>query len=417
MAHPRIHPLNAVSCALLLLGGAAQAQSVTPPGDDISARVELLERQVAEQRSIIDTLRGTLSWDRLATYRGAGVPAGGAQVAQAPAKEAEPVGKAPETQGRPPEVAPIFEQPGVLTQPGQYVLEPSVQYGYSSSNRVALVGYTIIPALLIGLIDVREVKRNTVTGALAARFGITRRLEMEIRAPYVYRSDSTVSREITVGTATDRVFSSSGMAMGDLEIGARYQLNEGGIDTPFYIASMRFKTRTGKDPFDVITDCQTRCVGNTTGTGLPLDLPTGSGFYSLQTGLTVLYPSDPAVFFGSVTYTHNFARDNVSRKVLNGEEEFLGTIAPGGVLGFNFGMGLALNEKSSLSLGYDHSSVGRLRANGEAATGSVRTQLATLLLGYSYRFNSKYSLSVSVGAGLTADTPDVTISVRLPMTF
>ena len=417
MAHQKTHQLNAVSCALLLLSSAAHAQTVTHPGDDISARVESLERQVAEQRAIIDNLRGTLSWDRLATDRGAGAPAGGAQVAQAATKEAEPVGQAPDSQSRPPEVAPIFEQPGVLTQPGHYVLEPSVQYGYSSSNRVALVGYTIIPALLIGLIDVREVKRNTVTSALAARFGITRRLEMEIRAPYVYRSDSTVSREIIVGTATNRVFSSSGMAMGDLEFGARYQLNDGGVDTPFYIASMRFKTRTGKDPFDVVTDCQTRCVGNTTGTGLPLDLPTGSGFYSLQAGLTVLYPSDPAVFFGSVTYTHNFARDNVSRKVLNGEEEFLGTIAPGGVLGFNFGMGLALNEKSSLSLGYDHSSVGRLRANGEVATGSVRTQLATLLLGYSYRLNNKYSLSVSVGAGLTADTPDVTISVRLPITF
>lgn len=417
MANQKIHRLHAVSCALLLIGGSVQAQDTLRPGDDISARVEVLERQVAEQRAIIDSLRSTVGWDRLATSRGAGVPTGGNQLAQANTNDAAPVGKAPEAQSRPPEVAPIFEQPGVLTQPGQYVLEPSVQYGYSSSNRVALVGYTIIPALLIGLIDIREVKRNTVTGALAARFGVTRRLEMEIRAPYVYRSDSTVSREIIVGTATDSAFPSSGMGMGDLEFGARYQLNEGGIDTPFYIASMRFKTRTGKDPFSVVTDCQTRCVGNTTGTGLPLDLPTGSGFYSLQGGLTVLYPSDPAVFFGSVTYTHNFARDNVSRKVLYGEEEFLGTIAPGGVLGFNFGMGLALNEKSSFSLGYDHSSVGRLRVNGEVPAGSVRTQLATLLLGYSYRFNSKYSLSVSVGAGLTADTPDVTISVRLPMTF
>ncbi|NCV15701.1 MAG: acetate kinase, partial [Betaproteobacteria bacterium] len=43
-------------------------------------------------------------------------------------------------QARPPEVAPIFEQPGLLTPPGQYVVEPSLQFGYSSSNRVALVG-------------------------------------------------------------------------------------------------------------------------------------------------------------------------------------------------------------------------------------------------------------------------------------
>ena len=281
---------------------------------------------------------------------------------------------------------------------------------------MALVGYTVIPALLVGLIDVREVKRNTMTGALAARFGVTNRLELEVRAPYVYRFDDTISRESIAG-ATDRVFSASGMKMGDLELGARYQLNEGGIDTPFYIGTLRFKSRTGKDPFEVVTDCTTRCVNNLDGTGLPLDLPTGSGFYSGQVGLTVLYPSDPAVFFGSVTYLHNFARDNVNRTLLNGASESLGTIAPGDVYGFNFGMGLALNEKSSFSLGYDQSSVGPTRQDGKVVAGSVRVQLATLLLGYSYKLSPKTSLNVSVGAGLTRDTPDLSLTVRLPITF
>ncbi len=327
------------------------------------------------------------------------------------------VGQAPVSDGRPPEVAPLFEQPQVLTPKGHYVLEPSLQYGYSSTNRVALVGYTIIPALLIGLVDVREVKRNTVTAALATRYGVTNRLELEVRLPYVYRSDDTVSREINAGTATERVFSATGMHLGDIELGARYQLNDGGMDSPFYIGTLRYKSRTGKDPFSVVTDCVQRCVGNTTGTGLPLDLPTGSGFTSLQGGLTMLFPSDPAVFFGSVTYTHNFSRDNVTRQVLNGEEEFLGTIAPGDVIGFNFGMGLALNEKSTFSIGYDHSTVSRTELNGQAVPGSVRTQLGTLLLGYSYRLTPKTSLNLSVGAGLTRDTPDLSLTLRLPMMF
>jgi hypothetical protein len=43
--------------------------------------------------------------------------------------------------------------------------------------------------------------------------------------------------------------------------------------------------------------------------------------------------------------------------------------------------------------------------------------LATLLLGYSYRFNPSSTLNVSVGAGLTRDTPDVSLTVRLPVTF
>jgi hypothetical protein len=57
----------------------------------------------------------------------------------------------------------LFEQPGILTSKGKLVLEPSIAYSYSSSNRVALVGYTVIPALLIGLVDVREVKRKQPT--------------------------------------------------------------------------------------------------------------------------------------------------------------------------------------------------------------------------------------------------------------
>ena len=340
-----------------------------------------------------------------------------AGAAGAQTSEVQPVGKAPVPDSRPPEVAPIFEQPGVLTPKGGYVLEPSMQFGYSSSNRVALIGYSIIPALLIGLIDVREVKRNTVTAALTGRYGASNRLELEMRVPYVYRSDATVSREALIPGATEGVFDANGLHLGDVELGARYQLNDGGIDKPFFIGSMRFKSRTGTDPFEVVTDCKQRCENNLSGTGLPLDLPSGSGFNSLQVGLTALFPSDPAVFFGSVTYLHNFSRDNVNRKILNGEYESLGTISPGDVVGFNFGMGLAINEKSTLSIGYDHSSVGRTESNGEVVKGSVRTQLGTLLLGYAYRLSPKTTLNVSVGAGLTRDTPDVSLTVRLPVSF
>lgn len=339
------------------------------------------------------------------------------QLAQADTAPQAAVGRPPQADSRPPEVAAIFEQPGVLTQPGHFVLEPSFQYGYSSSNRVALVGYTVIPAILIGLIDVREVKRNTAIAAFAARAGVTKRLELEVRVPYVYRNDDTVDREIFQGTASDQVFSESGSGLGDVEFSARYQMNDGGVDKPFYIGGLRYKTRSGKDPFEVVTDCTQRCIAGTTGTGLPLQLPTGSGFESLQASVTMLYPSDPAVFFGSLSYTYNLPRSGVSRTVLNGQQEFLGTVAPGAIIGFNFGMGLALNEKSSFSIGYDHSAVGRTLQNGEVLAGSVVTQLGTLLLGYSYRFNSSTTLNVSVGAGLTRDTPDVSITVRLPITF
>jgi hypothetical protein len=148
------------------------------------------------------------------------------------------------------------------------------------------------------------------------------------------------------------------------------------------------------------------------------ELPTGSGFYGLQPSLTVLLPSDPAVFFGSVSYLYSFKRDNVVRKIdVAPYTEPLGTIQPGGVLGFNFGMGLGLNDRASFSIGYDHSSVGRTYQNGQPAADSVRVQLGTLLLGFAYRLNDRQTVNLSLGVGATTDTPDVTLTLRVPTSF
>lgn len=421
----------ALACSLLSFTAASHAQSVPGAGNEGDARIQQLRQQLDEQARQMVVLKQAVAEQEARQrelQRLLGLEPGpvASQIAPPPStasrtadtdRRAVQVGSAPPQEFQPPVVAPLFDQPGILTPKGKFVLEPSLQYSYSSSNRVALVGYTIIPALLIGLVDVREVKRNTVTGALTTRYGLSNRLELEARLPYVYRSDASISREIFTGSAAENAFSNSGRSIGDIEVAARYQLNEGGVNRPYLLGTLRFKSRTGKDPFEVVTDCVTRCIGNTTGTGLPLDLPTGSGFYSLQPGLTWLFPSDPAVFFGGFSYTHNFKRSNVSRLVLNGERESIGSVEPGGILGVNFGVGLALNDKSSLSIGVDLNSVGRTRQNGDPVRGSVRTQLASLLLGYSYRYSEKTTFSLTVGAGMTRDTPDLSVNLKIPMSL
>jgi hypothetical protein len=95
----------------------------------------------------------------------------------------------------------------------------------------------------------------------------------------------------------------------------------------------------------------------------------------------------------------------------------LGTVDPGDVIGYNFGMGLALNEKSSFSLGYDGASVGKTTISSQANNLSTRVQLGTLLLGYSQRMSPATSVGLTVGVGVTRDTPDVTLGLRVPMSF
>jgi hypothetical protein len=370
-----------------------------------SAKLELLQAQLSEQQEIIASLREAVGEEVLEQQRG-----GGANVP-------EPVGEAPKKETRAPEVARIFSEPTALTRGGDFVLEPSIQSSYWASDRVALVGYTVIPAVLIGLVDVRRVKTTNMVGALTARYGFGNRLEYEVRVPYLYTSVDTVSREILTGSAQDNVFNAEGHGLGDIDATVRFQFNKGDYSKPFWLGWLRYRWHTGKDPFEVATDCVQRCVSNTTGTGLPLEMPTGTGFNAAQAGVTWLYASDPAVFFGGASYLHNFPRDNLTRTLVVGEPEPLGEIAPGDIWGFNVGMGLSLNEKASFSIGYDQSTIGRTKQNGVAVPGSVRMTLGNLLLGVSYRYNPTSTLNLSVGVGVTRDTPDVSFTMRTPLTF
>lgn len=447
---PTRTPLAGACAVALVFSGVAHAQSAAqdPNASRLDAlqhqvdaqarRIGALEHAMSERDDQLAALQRTLDRGYLDQLRARGVqdttpaPTTATTTPSSPASfppsydqtpPERPVGKAPDTGNRPPEVARIFEEPSVLTPKGHFILEPSLQFGYSATDRVALVGYTVIPAILIGLIDVRQVKTTTETAALTLRYGLTKRLELEARVPYSHINTDTISREVFTGTAQDRVFTAGGSGIGDVELAARYQFSEGSLDKPFYVGWLRYKSRTGKDPFEVVTDCVQRCIGsvtdpsNTTGTGLPLDLPTGSGFQALQGGVTWLYASDPAVLFGSFSYLHNFPRHNVSRHVLDGRSEFIGDVDAGDIIGFNLGMGLSLNERFSLSLGYDQSFVGRTRQNGVALPGSARVVLGTLLIGGSYRFSDLHTVNFSLGIGVTRDTPDVTLTVRTPFSL
>jgi hypothetical protein len=140
-------------------------------------------------------------------------------------------------------------------------------------------------------------------------------------------------------------------------------------------------------------------------TGLQTELPTGSGFWGIQASLTTIYPSDPAVLYGGVSYLYNIGREVGAS---------FGSVNPGDAMGFNFGMGFALNERISLSIGYDHSAIGKTKQNGAALLNSVLTHVGSLVLGYSFRLSDRTNLNLSLGAGLTEAAPDVQLTLRIP---
>lgn len=411
----------AAGSATLIVSGPVHAQ---PASDDAEVRalaqrieagerrLRALEAQLQEERRMLAAIRR--AFQQQMRYGDADLAAmagrGAGDLAQAPVTDTPgvtpppvpsgPVGEAPPQPAQPAAPARIFDEPTALTPHGRFVLEPSYQFVHSTDNRVALVGFSVIPAITIGLIDVRRVSRDIHTLALTGRYGVTSRFEVEAKVPWVHASSNTQTRALATPSFTDETFDASGSGLGDIELAARYQFNAFRGDNAVYIGHLRYKSRTGTGVFEVPID----------ETGLQTELPTGSGFQGLQTGVTFLYPSDPAVFFGGAAYTYNFARD-----VGHG----FGRVRPGSVVDLNAGMGLALNERASFSIGYQHSIVGSLQQRDPEEVARVlartgRLQLGTMRFGLGYRLTPKTNLNVSLGIGVTDDTPDFELTVRFP---
>ncbi|MGE0469144.1 MAG: hypothetical protein AB7P19_07085, partial [Nitrospira sp.] len=306
-----------------------------------------------------------------------------------------PVGVAPESK---PEILPswmvrTFDLPGagVLTPKGTLIVEPYLQFAHLSSNRVTLTGFSILPAIVIGLINIQGVSRDIYTAALVGRYGLTNRLEVEVRVPYLYREDSITQRRIGQEDTTDTLSTFNGWGLGDVEATGRFQINQGGPDKPYFIGFTRFKSTSGTGPFEVPIDPLTR---------VQTELPTGSGFYIFQPGLTMLYPSDPVVLFSSVSFIYNIPRD-----VGGG----IGRVDPGSGGNANLGIGVSLNEKLSLTLGYDHTIFSKptSASNLLLTTAPQVTHIGVLLLGGSYRWSDRSFINFVVGVGATREAPDL----------
>ncbi|MDA0380596.1 transporter [Vibrio owensii] len=294
-------------------------------------------------------------------------------------------------------VSDVIDRPGVLTPRGQWSFDTSLSYTQNSSNKVSVVGYTVLPTLIVGRIEVSDADRTTVTVGLTARYGLTNATELEVRLPYVYRNDQIATRPIQDGSNADVVNTTiDGGGMGDVELAIRHQLN---FDSaPYWVGGLRVKSDTGRSPYDVSID---------EGSNSFSDVPTGSGFWSFEPSISMIYPTDPAVLYANLSYIYNL-EDNVTVGDTKADVDLGDTISLAG------GMGFAVNPDLSFSLGLSHKTIMKSKVNGSSADDAKLLQLDALTLGVNYAFSPRASINVSAQAGLTEDTPDFQLTIRVP---
>jgi len=314
-----------------------------------------------------------------------------------------PVGEAPAEQPHSTAAEALPQGQNALLGHGRLVIEPQVDYTLSSSNRLVFRGVEIVTGIQIGLIDANDTARSTFSAALDARYDLTDRLELEARVPYVYRSDrvTTVAQNDASVTQT---FNLNGSDIGDVELAARYQLNQPRNGGPLFIVGGRIKSDTGKGPFDLARDQN----------GVSTELATGSGFWAYQGSLSILYPSDPVVLYANASYTHSQARD--IGKTFGSVT--VGRVSPGDAISGGFGFGFALNPRFSYSLGYTHTYVlpTETELNGTNQR-STELQVGALELGMSFRTTENMTLATTVDVGVTPDAPNISVSFRTPFSF
>ncbi len=319
--------------------------------------------------------------------------------------EEKPVGEAPpKTERVPPEVKAVPELGGVLTPQGKLVLEPSLEYSHSQVNRFTFSGVEILDTFLIGILEAQEADRDLISPALTARYGITERLELEVKVPYVYRDEtlSTNIPQVTGGVELTRNL--DGHGIGDVEVGLHYQINRGLKGWPFFVANLRYKSNTGEGPFDVDRNAE----------GVETELPTGSGFHAIEPSLTVLFPSDPAVFFTNVGYLIHI-QDDVDKTF---GDQRVGKVDPGDAFRISFGMAYAINEATSFTIGYKHDFIEETDTEiNDVNFSSSSLDVGAVLLGSSYQLSDRVGISLNLEIGATEDAPDVRLTLRVPVLF
>lgn len=364
------------------------AQSATSSDNSLSGGA--VQQVIEQQNQIINRLKQTIQQleKRMSRLESARFEAASIQETQTPGKENLPDISEQEHREQERLVRTAFQQTlidrsGLLLPAGMMDLAPSLKYSHSSADNIVIDGFTIFPVLVVGDIVSERIKRNQATAAVTARIGLPWDSQLDIHIPYGYS-------EVRKFSADNNDTTTSTHGLGDITIGLSHQLLYGSGGSPDILGSLRWKTTSGRGPFD---------------TSVSNPIATGSGYDSVNLGFTGVKVVDPLVYFGGINYSWNQSTNEVA-----------GHFNPGNSVGFSLGIAIALNLTGSLSFVYDQQFTERSELDDEPIPGSYLTT-GVFSIGGSFAISDTKTADVSLGIGVTEDSPDAQIGVSMPIRF
>lgn len=298
----------------------------------------------------------------------------------------------------------------------RFGVELGLSYSHFSNARINLDGFLALDAIFLGSISIDQINADIFTFEPAIDLGLSDRIFVNASLPLLSRVSNYQSGGAGGSAAGLVERTVRGTGIGDASLGLSYRLLPESATAPDVVLNTRVKFPTGRHPFGIEF---VEVAGSQGNLSIPERLSFGTGVYGASVGVSVLKTLDPMIVFGSLTYFHNFARDFDDIDEIPGNQP--GKAKLGDAYQFGGGLAFALNDKSSISMSYTQRLVERTRLtpvnrSARVVVGS-QANVALVNLGATFSLGENIALVANVGVGLTDDSPDMAVSVRIPYRF
>lgn len=379
------------------------------------AVLEQRVRQVEDQPATPQPKRlakspSDMKGNRVANGTGAAAAAGGSgsSYGQSLANDSQPAQS----------VSNLYDEASGFFGGGKFSFETGLTYSRYDTRQLILNGFLALDSIFLGNINLDRIKADTWTLDLTGRYNFDNRWQFDLNVPVLYRESTYQSgggNQGSAGVTTEETVTRD-PDIGDVSVGVAYKFMDESVNSPDAVLTLRVKAPTGKDPFGI----KLRQTDANTNLFVPDTLPTGNGVWSITPGISLVKTYDPAVLFGSLSYTHNLEEsfDDISSTV---NQKTPGKVRIGDSFQIGAGIAFALNEKMSMSFSVSDlvQRKSKIKEDGgdwQSVTSSD-ANAGYFNIGMTLAASDSLTIVPNLSIGLTDDAPDFTFSLKFPYYF
>ena len=315
-------------------------------------------------------------------------------------------------------VSNLYDEASGFFGGGKFSVETGLTYSRYDTRQLILNGFLALDSIFLGNINLDRIKADTWTLDLTGRYNFDNRWQFDLNVPVVYRESTYQSgggNQGAAGVTTEETVTKD-PTIGDVNFGIAYKFLDESVNTPDAVVTLRVKAPTGKDPFGI----KLRQTDANSNLFVPDTLPTGNGVWSVTPGISLVKTFDPAVLFGSLSYTHNLEEsfDDISSTV---NQKTPGKVKIGDSFQIGAGIAFALNEKMSMSFSVSDlvQRKSKLKQDGGdwESVVSSDANAGYFNVGMTIAATDNLTIVPNLSIGMTDDAPDFSFSLKFPYYF